>query len=266
MLSSARTRVLRGLRVLALGSLAAGTARGQDRVLLVVGPDSQPIAYAFVQANGGHAQLTDEAGRVHMGAGKKQTLTIEVRRIGYSPFYGKLDFPDTAVTIRVVLPKLAQQLSSMKVTSRKSASSLELSGFYRRWLDAQKGVTSAVFIGPEEIEKRNAGRVSILLTGVSGVTVTRTTNGNSVVTSGSGTCPMAVVVDGRQVCPNGGCLQNDATKTGITEETAVLIDQVVDISSVAGVEVYKRGGNMPGDFHVEGDCGAVAIWTGSRKP
>ena len=77
---------------------------------------------------------------------------------------------------------------------------------------------------------------------------------------------MAVVVDGRQVCPNGGCLQNDATKTGITDESAVLIDQVIDIGSIAGVEVYKRGGNMPCDFHVDGDCGVVALWTGSRKP
>jgi hypothetical protein len=256
----------RVLRAVAIALLATSVAHAQDRVLQVVSTDSQPVSYAFVQANGGHAQLTDEVGRVNMGSGKKQTFTLDVRRIGYTPFYGKLDFPDTAVTIRVVLTKLAQQLSSVKVTSKKSATSLELSGFYKRWLDAQKGVTSAVFIGPEEIEKRNTTRVSILLTGVSGVTLTRTPNGSSVVTSGSGTCPMAIVVDGRQVCPNGGCLQNDPMKTGITEQSAVMIDQVIDIESVAGVEVYKRGGNMPSAFHVDGDCGVVALWTGSRKP
>jgi hypothetical protein len=256
----------RAIRAFAFVALVAGAAQAQDRVLQVVSTDSEPVSYAFVQANGGHALLTNEEGRVNMGPGKKQTFTLDVRRIGFTPFYGKIDFPDTAITIRVVLTKLAQQLSSMKITSRKSATSLELSGFYRRWLDAQKGVTSAVFIGPEEIEKRNTTRASILLNGVSGVTVTRTANGNSVLTSGSGTCPMAIVVDGRQVCPNVGCLQNDATKTGITDESAVLIDQVIDIGSIAGVEVYKRGGNMPGDFHVQGDCGAVALWTGSRKP
>ena len=48
--------------------------------------------------------LTDEDGRVSIGAGKKQTMTIEVRRIGYTPYYGKLDFPDTAITMPVVLP------------------------------------------------------------------------------------------------------------------------------------------------------------------
>jgi hypothetical protein len=255
----------RTVRVLAAAVLAASAARAQDRVLRVVSSDSEPIAYAFVQANGGHAQLTDESGRVNIGAGKKQTLTIEARRIGYTPFYGKIDFPDTAVTIPVVLQSLAQQLGSVEVTVKKSKSSLELSGFYRRWLDGQKGVTSAVFIGPEEIEKRNASRVSAMLGGVTGVSMSRTSNGNTVVTSSNGgSCPMAIIIDGRQVCAAAGCNVRDYSH-GLTDLNAVLIDQVIDIGSVAGIEIYKRGGNMPSDFHVDGECGAVAFWTGARK-
>ena len=255
----------RTMSFLAAGLLAGSAAHAQDRVLRVVSSDSEPIAYAFVQANGGHAQLTDESGRVNIGSGKKQTLTIEVRRIGYTPFYGKIDFPDTAVTIPVVLPSLAQQLGSVRVTAGKIKSSLELNGFYRRWLDGQKGVTSAVFIGPEEIEKRNTSRMSALLGGVTGVSTSRTSNGNTVMTSSSGgSCPMAIIVDGRQVCPAGGCNFQDYSH-GLTDMNTVLIDQVIDINSVAGVELYKRGGNMPSDFHVDGECGAIALWTGSRK-
>jgi hypothetical protein len=254
---------------LALGFLAAASPatvlQAQERVVRVVSADSQPIAYAFVQANGGHAQLTDENGRVSMGSGKKQTMTIEVRRIGFTPFYGKIDFPDTAITIAVVLPTIVQQLSSVKVTANKSKSALELSGFYRRWLDGQKGVTSAVFIGPEEIDKRNTSRVSALLGGVNGITMARTSNGNNVVTSSGGSCAMAIVIDGRQVCPTIGCHRDDGSHSGLTDANAVLIDQVIDIGSVAGIEVYKRGGNMQSDFHVDGECGAVAFWTGSRK-
>jgi hypothetical protein len=251
--------------VFAIASLAASAMQAQDRVLRVTGTDGQPISYAFVQANGGHAMLTDEDGRVGMGAGKKQTLTIEVRRIGFTPFYGKLDFPDTAVTMPIVLTAIAQQLGSVKVTANKSKNSLELSGFYRRWLDAQKGVTSAVFIGPEEIDKRNSSRVTAMLSGVNGVNISRTSNGNSVAVSGAGgLCPMAIIVDGRKVCPNGGCNALDMSK-GLTDMNAVALDQVLDINSVAGIEVYKRGGNMPTDFHVDGECGAIAFWTGSRK-
>jgi hypothetical protein len=245
--------------------LAAGAANAQERVLRVVSADSQPISYAFVQANGGHAQLTDEDGRVSIGAGKKQTLTIEARRIGYTPFYGKIDFPDTAITIQIVLPAIAQQLGSVRVTANKTKSSLELSGFYKRWLDAQKGVTSAVFIGPEEIEKRNPSRVSSLLTGVNGINITHTPSGNNVVASSGGSCAMAIVIDGRQVCPTMGCRRDDGSRSGITDQNAVLIDQVIDINSAAGIEVYKRGGNMPSDFHVDSECGAVAFWTGTRK-
>lgn len=244
---------------------AAGSAHAQDRVLRVVSIDSQPIAYAFVQSNGGHAQLTDENGRVSMGAGKKQTMTIEVRRIGFTPFYGKVDFPDTAVTIPIILPPIAQQLRGVRVTADKSKSSLELNGFYKRWLDAQKGATSAMFIGPEEIDKRNTSRVSALLGGVSGLSMGHTTNGNNVITAGSGACAMAVIIDGRQVCPTVGCHIDAGGKGGLTDQNSVLIDQVIDINSVAGVEVYRRGGNMPSDFHVDGECGAVAFWTGGRR-
>jgi len=104
-----------------------------------------------------------------------------------------------------------------------------------------------------------------LLSGVSGINISRTENGNSVVTSGN-VCPMAIVIDGRVVCPNGGCLRDDASKSGLNDQNSVLIDQLISVDALAGVEVYKRGGNIPSDFHVDGDCGVVALWTGSRKP
>jgi hypothetical protein len=253
----------RTLGVLAVASLTASAAHGQDRVIRVISSDSQPIAYAFVQANGGHSLLTDEDGRVSMGSGKRQTFTIEVRRIGYAPFYGKMDFPDTAITISVALQGLAQQLGAVRVMAGKGKSSLELSGFYRRWLEGQKGANSAVFIGPEEIEKRNASRVSAMLSGVSGISMSRTSNSNTVITT-SGGCPVAIVLDGRQVCPNAGCRVQDV-HGGFTDQNSVLIDQIIDLGSVAGIEAYKRGGNVPSDFHVDGTCGVLAIWSGTRK-
>lgn len=257
-------RVARRLNLLALSTLAAGALRAQDRVVHVISSDSQPIAYAFVQANGGRSLLTNEDGRVSLGSGKKQTLTLEVRRIGYAPFYGKVDMPDSAVTIPIVLAPLAQQLGSVRVSADKARSPLELSGFYRRWLAGQKGASSATFIGPEEIEKRSSSRISTLLSSVNGVNLSRTGNANLVVTSSvGGSCPMAIIVDGRQVCPTGGCDFQDYSH-GLSDQNSVLIDQVISLNSVAGIEVYRRGSSMPSDFHVNGDCGAVVLWTGSR--
>jgi hypothetical protein len=252
-------------RLAAISLLGTGAARAQDRVIRVVSVDSAPIPYAFVQATGGRAQLTDETGRTSLGPGKKQTMTIEVRRIGFTPFFGKIDFPDTGITVQVVLGGLAQTLGAVKVTASREKTSLELSGFYRRWLETQRGATSAAFIGPEEIEKRNPSRISALLGSVNGISMNRTNNGNTVVTSSTGgSCPMAIIVDGRQVCPTAGCNFLDYSR-GLNDQNSVLIDQVIDVNSVAGIEVYRRGGNMPTDFHVDGECGAVAFWTGSRK-
>jgi hypothetical protein len=246
--------------------VVAPTAHAQERTLRVIRGDSEPIAYAYVSLQGGHAQLTDERGLVILGAGKKQSMTLEVRRIGYSPYFGKIEFADTATTTTVILPSVVQELGSVKVSGQRAKPSLELNGFYRRWLDGQKGTLSAAFIGPEEIEKRNAARVSAILGSINGVSMSRTTNGNTVVTSSSGSCAMAIVIDGRQVCPSLGCKIDDGSHTGgLTDVNSVLIDEVIDMGSVAAIEVYRRGGNMPSDFHVDGECGAVAIWTGSRK-
>ncbi len=253
----------RSLCGLAAALLAAGTVRAQDRKIRVISGDSVPIPYAYLSLEGGHAQISDENGIISMGAGKKQTFTLDVRRIGFSPYFGKVELPDTAVTITIALTRLSQQLAQVKVNANKTKSPLELSGFYQRWLSGQKGTLSAVFLGPEEIEKRNSSRVSALLGTVNGVRMGRTNSGQSVVLSSAGGCAMAIVVDGRQVCPTAGC-HMQASNT-LNEANSVLIDEIVDLNSVAAVEVYKRGGNMPSDFHVDGECGAVALWTGGRK-
>jgi hypothetical protein len=255
--------VTRAVIVAAAGMLAFGAAGAQNRVLHVISTDSEPVPYAYVSIAGGHPQITDEQGLVNIGSGKKQTLSVEVRRIGYTPYFGKLDFPDTAATFTIILPRLAQSLNPVKVTSTRVRNSLEMNGYYRRALQGQNGALTAVFIGPEEIEKRNSSRVSALLTTVNGVSMGRTASGHVVITSSSGSCAMPIVVDGRQVCPAIGCHTNT---TGLTDENSVLIDEVVELGSVAAIEVYKRGGNTPSDFHVDDECGIVAIWTGSRRP
>ena len=249
----------------------AAPARAQQRSLKVVSDDSELVVYAYVAINGGHAQITDERGLVNLGTGKKRTISLEVRRIGFTPYYGKIDLPDTTMTLTVVLPRLAGALGASQAAG--SGASPALAGFYRRWLEAQKGASGPAFIGPEEIEKRNASRLSALLSGVDGIRLGHTTTGSAVVQSSSGSCSMAIVVDGRQVCPSAGCHPDDrsspsamAVSAGMTDGDVVLVDQDIDINSVAAIEVYKRGGGTPTAFSVDGTCGVVAIWTGSRKP
>jgi hypothetical protein len=266
-----RSLLFVAIPAVALIAAVATPAHAQLRTLKIVSDDSDLVAYAYVAINGGHAQITDERGLVNLGTGKKRTVSLEVRRTGFTPYYGKIDLPDTAVTFTIVLQRLAGSLGASPAAG--SGSSSVLAGFYRRWLESQKGASGPEFIGPEEIEKRNASRLSALLSGVDGIRLGHTTTGNAVVQSSSGSCSMAIVVDGRQVCPSAGCHPDDrsspstmAVSAGMTDGDVVLVDQDIDINSVAAIEVYKRGGGTPTAFNVDGTCGVVAVWTGSRKP
>jgi len=47
----------------------------------------------------------------------------------------------------------------------------------------------------------------------------------------------------------------------------VNVNEYVDPSDVAAIEIYARGGNMPISLQTnDSACGVIAIWTGSRRP
>ena len=243
-------------------------AGAQARVIRVVSTDGQPIAHANVTVEGGITQVTDDSGLVSLGAGKRQTFSVRVRRIGYAQWFGKLEVPDTAATLTIAVPSLAQNLAIVKVTGEvKPKSPLAMTGFYDRWLMRQKGVLSAVFISPEELEFRHPDRITSMLYGLNGVRVNqgcvsppvKSGRGSSCLmgqvafsTFVPGNCPMAIVIDGMQQRTIGA--------------SYVGIDNLLDAYSVAAIEVYARGGNMPVNFQFQDtECGLLAFWTGGRK-
>lgn len=260
---------------------APALANAQLRKLRVVSADSAPIVYAYITVEGGTGQITDERGEVSLGAGKKQTVTVNVRRIGYQPWFGKLELPDSAAVLTVTLPRLTQQLKEVRVTAvGTSTLSLPMKAFYDRWMMRQKGLLSAVFIGPEELEFRHPDKITNMLSGLNGVSFRRTDHNEPVAFGGNGTCQMAVVVDGVRQCPGKGCKCDGCGSNGMSigprggakpdtlnEMSAVVLDRLVDANNVSAIEVYNRGGNMPVSLQVsDAGCGVIAIWTGSRKP
>ena len=233
----------------------------QARVIRVVSSDGQPVAYANVSVQGGLTQITDEKGEVSIGAGKHQTLTLDIKRIGFKPWFGKVDLPDTSAVLTITLPRLAQTLSPVTVNGTAIKSPLALTGFYDRWLMRQQGVLSAVFISPEELEFRHPDKITNMLYGLNGIHVSRTcvmpgdrrrcVQGLVVFTDPN--CPMTIVIDGQQQYPPKGA--------------GVDINMLLDANDVAAIEVYARGGNMPINFQFQDTrCGVVAFWTGSRRP
>ncbi|MGH7654141.1 MAG: hypothetical protein ACREN6_05700 [Gemmatimonadaceae bacterium] len=267
--------------VVAFAVSTSSVASAQARKIRVVSTDSEPISFAYVSVQGGIGQITDEQGEVSLGAGKRQTLTVNVRRIGFQPWFGKLELPDTASVLTVVLARVAQGLSAVRVTGSAPAPSAALKGFYDRWMMRQKGTLSAVFIGPEEIEFRHPNKITNMLSGLVGVMLKRGTRGFLEAYNAAGTCRMAVLLDGNRQCPRFGCDVAPVTATPCPtnvfngryppgcdpDDQAVFIDQLVDANDVTAIEVYARGGNVPSSLSVSDQaCGIIALWTGSRKP
>jgi hypothetical protein len=254
--------------MIALVASAASPLGAQSRKLRVESTEGEPIVYAIVTLEGATGQITDEKGELSIGAGRSKTMSVDVRRIGYAPWFGKIDCPDTAATLRVSMTRISQSLAEVRVTEKAKAP-IYLQPFYDRWMMRQKGLLSATFIGPEEIEFRHPGQITQMLNGLNGVELKHGPGGWLAAYTGNFTCPMAIVIDGIQKCPPGGCTGGNA---GVTFGKRALpppiwIDDLVDAASVAGIEVYTRGGNMPVSLQVNDTaCGVIAIWTGSRKP
>jgi hypothetical protein len=234
------------------------------RTLRVISADGQPIVYANVSVEGGATLITDSKGEVGLGVGKHQAITLRVRRIGFTPWYGPVDFPDTSPVLTITLAHAAQQLGEVRITGQKNPSSQFVQGFYDRWMDRQKGLLSAVFIGPEELESRHPDMITNMLRGLNGLCLFQVSGDSHKVivmssrnmslnpNPGCPNCPVAIVIDGMQQYPPGS--------------GAVFIDELLNANEVMAVEVYARGGNMPISLQVnDTKCGVVAFWTGSRR-
>jgi hypothetical protein len=222
--------------------------------------DGKPIAYANVTVDGGSTEITNDKGEVGLGTGRMQSFSLRVRRIGFSEWFGRVDVPDTASALTITMAHVTQQLSAVRVTGQKNPSSPFVQGFYDRWIMRQKGLLSAVFIGPEELEQRHPDKITGMLNGLNGVCmypilpkspVLYSSRAASLMAGVAGpcqNCPMAVLIDGTQ-----------------QYGSLIHIDNLVDASDVMAIEVYSRGGNMPSSLHVnDNTCGVVALWTGSR--
>ncbi len=241
-------------------SAAASVSGAKALRVKVQSLDGKPIAYANVIVDGGTPVITDGNGEVGLGNGRPGALTIRVRRIGFSEWFGNVDFPDSSAFATITLAHITQQLGAVRITGQKNPSSAFVQGFYDRWMMRQKGLLSAVFIGPEELEFRHPDKITNMFWGLNGVCLQPTKN-PVVYSSHSGSltlsnsycqpCPMAIVVDGmQQYPPEGGFIR---------------INDILDAHDVMGIEVYARGGNMPISLQVnDTKCGVVALWTGSR--
>jgi hypothetical protein len=241
-----------------------------DRLLRgrVIDTEGSPLSYASVQLNGGRRFIADDSGRFTMPSPSGQ-FSLIVRRIGFSPEEVKLEAaPDTAVRVR--MRALAVSLPEQRITGRAAFVSLDLSGFYRRMRDHDKGINHGYFITPEDLELRKPNVITQMVEGLPGVYLrNRSARGGSMIVGspcseltpscvpvGAGLyrCVMTVYLDGIRVVGRLAISPADIEKE--------LVNELALPNTVAGMEVYPRGVGAPPEFQpMNGNCGVVLIWT-----
>jgi hypothetical protein len=241
---------LAGPRVIAAQDLR--TVRG-----VVADSGGRTVAYVSLDGGAKYRAITNAVGEFTLSVPPNVGLDVNVRRIGFLPTTFRVE-PGSDTTIRVTMQQLAVLLTTQVVRAQQLVRTLELRGLYERMLESQRGALFGDFILPEEIEIRNPQRVSQLLEARRGVVVRRSGACNIIATCyrvyGTNGCPATVYLDGQRL--------NRLSAASNDVGAAPAVDELIPVSSVAGVEVYPRGALAPPKYQaLGGTCAIVLIWT-----
>lgn len=242
----------------------------------------RPIAYAVVQVDGkGEFRLADVDGvvRLRLPRSVGDSVRLAVKRLGFREHFGMVGRAGADEPFLVRLETI-QALDTVRATAVR-ATPLSRNGFYRRMEEAQRGAITAEFITPEELEVRGVSRVSQILQGRQSVRVgVAQYRGRStpVLLGRGGACTMTVLLDGQRLHGMvedvaGSAHSISTAHRGVPAELQkdklyTSVDDVVDIASVAAIELYPSTANAPAELIPltnKGSCGIVAIWTGGRR-
>lgn len=214
----------------------------------VTDTEGVPLAYANVQVNGGRRYMSDDSGRFTVPLPDGH-FTLLVRRIGFEPEQVGFDGPPSAA-FRIQLRAVAQALPEQRITGRAAFVSLDLGGFYRRMKDAERGINHGYFMTPEDFEFRKPTLITNMAEGVPAMKIYRpSSNPRSWVLVGLSNCRMTVYLDRVRV----------AGRLGGTDD---LINELIDPSTIAAMEMYPRAVGAPPEYQAHnGTCGVILLWS-----
>jgi hypothetical protein len=246
-----------GLGILALAlatdALAQVPSGRRELVGIVKDPRGVAIEGATVEIPGAGTR-TDSRGMFRLFTGEVDTLTIAVRRPGYSPIEAQIAARSRQWdTLMIELEQLATSLPVARV-EEEAVRRGGLRGFYERLDRRQPGL----FITRDEIVARGASRLTDVLQTRKGIQVVRlsnTRNGVRFVTY-SGTrgasCVPDMWVDGQRA-------------------RGMEVDDLPP-NTVEAMELYDTFAAVPFEFSHSANavpCGTIIVWTrppGTRKP
>lgn len=249
------------LAALSMAGRAGHAQFPEQRVVTGIVKDStgREIPYVNVILPRGRLIVSNQGGEFSFQFAGKDAVPITIRRLGFRAVDLRLP-PGGDTTITIVLAPTPQPLQTTVIQTERMRT-LDSRGFYSRLADREKGVLRGEFITPEEVERFKPSRATQLLEARNGIQVRR--SGSCHVTTmcwvvlGSGGCVATVYLDGKRLNQLG-----EAQGTQTDPRSAPYLDDLLSPTSIAGIEVYPRGGGAPPQYQaLAGSCAIVLIWT-----
>jgi carboxypeptidase family protein/TonB-dependent receptor-like protein len=239
-----------GLLLLAVAPLQAQTVRGT----VVSAGDGEPIADVQLVLRGPDGELRAASissvdGRFELSADEAGMVQLEVSHLGHADWEtAAFALPtNEIIEVEVKLGVEAIPLEPITVVARTTMSQSRTAQFRARMDDPAR--VGGYFIPEEEIERRPMATVSNLVLAAPGMSVALASGAGgldrNVIMAGS--CVAQMFVDGIRVSQTNGAS----------------IDDLLDPTRVAGVEMYPRALGAPAQY-LDGSnprCGVVLFWT-----
>lgn len=251
----------------ALTSPLAAQSEADRTIVQVTDVRGNAIPFATVQIGRGATRVADDSGRVVFNVKPADSINVIARRIGFQPFTGWVKRKEGQDFYLADLPVLPRTLDPVTIAGRRDTP-LARTGFYDRAERIQRGAYTARFITPEELDLRNPIRLSNVFAGDSYVKVTPN-NGKQVLMGRGIMCAMTIIVDGQRLL--GTYEEAVGNPNPPRMSSLAAIDDVVNVQSIAGIEVYASNNSVPVELQraagarMSQGCGLIAIWTGARK-
>jgi len=238
-------------------------------LLTLHGADSSVVA----------SSVSDAAGRWRLDAPRPGAYYIAARRLGYQPWVSSALTLDAAAELESVLhlQALAVTLDPIHAEAAAVRENLEYAGFF----DRQRG-NFGHFMGPDAIQRRQASRVTDLLSAIPGVQLVSIGSAGPAQVGLRGSsvtdailCRPRVFVDGLMYARGDSrpvrARAFDATEQADLEQRmdqSFSLDDIGHPSTIAAIEVYRSATQVPVQFggtSAETLCGVVVIWTRSGR-
>lgn len=253
--------------------LAAGAQSGNRKIDgRVLDTRDRPVPFVTLTAKGVTA-TTDDSGHFQLTVASKDRVEFDVRRLGYTPTRMALA-PGGDTTVSVLLLPGPAQLGAVEVTSAATKKSPMIAGFEDRMRERQRGAGTGTFLTAKDIENIHPMRTTAILEMQNSIFVRKTAVDQWAIygkLGNGGECPANIFIDGVQMDGASDLAAQRISSKRVTTMAmvptipAVPVDQFLEPTDIAGIEIYPRGLLAPQQFHVADPtasrCATIVFWT-----